>query len=339
MKQIYFAVIILLSCASAATAQQAKSLKFNDKGKFKILQLADIHYNPNYQTSINTMLGIDSMLLMEKPDLVVFTGDNVTGNPRDEGYHEVLDVIKKRNIPFLCVFGNHDDEKSLTSDQQILTRAQLFEIVQSYPQNMTTTAKGIHGYGNGYITINNRQGKPEHILYTFDSNAYSQLDGVKGYDHIRADQVQWYRETSASLKTQYGDSLPLPALAFFHIPLPEYNQAAAEETAPLRGSRLEKACAPPINSGLFTAFREMGDVQATFVGHDHDCDYAVMWYGIMLAYGRSSGNGTTYGNLKPNGCRIIELTEGDRNFRTWHRLRDGRVIDELQYPDDLIKKN
>jgi len=79
-------------------------------------------------------------------------------------------------------------------------------------------------------------------------------------------------------------------------------------------------------------------VQATFVGHDHDCDYAVMWYGIMLAYGRSSGDGTTYGNVKPHGCRVIELTEGDRNFRTWHRLRDGRVIDELRYPDDLIKK-
>jgi hypothetical protein len=331
MKQIYFALIILLSCANASMAQQAKSLKFNDKGKFKILQLADIHYIPNNPRAANALVGIDSMLMMEKPDLVVFTGDNVTGKPSPQGYHEVLDVVAKRNIPFLAVFGNHDDEMSIT-------RAELLELVQSYPQNLTTTAPGVHGYGNGYITINNRQGKPERIIYTFDSNAYSQLPAVHGYDHIRADQVQWYRETSARLKAQYGDSLPLPAFAYFHIPLPEYNQAAAEETAPLRGSRLEKACAPPINSGLFTSFLEMGDVQATFVGHDHDCDYAVMWYGIMLAYGRSSGDGTTYGNLKPHGCRVVELTEGDRKFRTWNRLRDGRIIDVLQYPDDLTRK-
>ncbi|MDR1860019.1 MAG: metallophosphoesterase family protein [Bacteroidales bacterium] len=331
MKQIYFALIVLLSCANVSMAQQAKSLKFNDKGKFKILQLADIHYIPNDIKAANALVGIDSMLMMEKPDLVVFTGDNVTGKPSQQGYHEVLDIVAKRNIPFLAVFGNHDDEMSIT-------RAELLELVQSYPQNLTTTAPGVHGYGNGYITINNRHGKPERIIYTFDSNAYSQNPAVHGFDHIRADQVQWYRETSAHLKAQYGDSLALPALAYFHIPLPEYNQAAAEETAPLRGSRLEKACAPPLNSGLFASFLEMGDVQATFVGHDHDCDYAVMWYGIMLAYGRSSGDGTTYGNLKPHGCRVVELTEGDRKFRTWNRLRDGRIIDVLQYPDDLTRK-
>ncbi len=53
---------------------------------------------------------------------------------------------------------------------------------------------------------------------------------------------------------------PLPALAFFHIPLPEYNEAASDENAILIGTRMEKACAPELNTGMFTAMKEAGDV-------------------------------------------------------------------------------
>ena len=61
--------------------------------------------------------------------------------------------------------------------------------------------------------------------------------------------------------------------SFFHIPLPEYNQAAADESAILIGTRMEKACAPLLNTGMFAAMKEAGDVMGTFVGHDHDNDY------------------------------------------------------------------
>lgn len=49
---------------------------------------------------------------------------------------------------------------------------------------------------------------------------------------------------------------------------------------------MEKACAPLLNTGMFAAMKEAGDVMGTFVGHDHDNDYSVMWHGILLAYGR-----------------------------------------------------
>ena len=129
---------------------------------------------------------------------------------------------------------------------------------------------------------------------------------------------------------------PLPALAFFHIPLPEYNQAAADENAQLYGIRREKACAPPLNSGLFTAFKEKGDVMGTFVGHDHDNDYAVCWYGVLLAYGRFTGGPTEYNHL-PNGARVIELSEGSRSFTTWIRTKAG-VEQPTVYPDSFVKE-
>ncbi|MBP9558541.1 MAG: metallophosphatase, partial [Parabacteroides sp.] len=108
-------------------------------------------------------------------------------------------------------------------------------------------------------------------------------------------------------------------------------------TAILVGTRKEKACAPQLNSGMFASMKEMGDILGVFVGHDHDDDYAVFWKGILLAYGRYTGGDTVYNNLS-NGARVIEMTEGSTNFRTWIRLKDGEVINTVNYPSDFIKK-
>ena len=167
-----------------------------------------------------------------------------------------------------------------------------------------------------------------------DSHSYSPMKDVDGYNWFTFDQIAWYRNQSAAY-TAANNGQPLPAVAFFHIPLPEYNEAAEDENAILRGTRMERACAPKINSGMFTAMKESGDVMATFVGHDHDNDYAVMWKGILLAYGRYTGGNTVYNHL-PNGARVIELNEGTRTFTSWIRLK-GEVIDKVSYPASFVK--
>lgn len=161
------------------------------------------------------------------------------------------------------------------------------------------------------------------------------LPDVKGYDWLTFDQVNWYRQQSAAYKAKNGGQ-PLPALAFFHIPLPEYNEAASDENAILIGTRMEKACAPELNTGMFTAMKEAGDVMGMFVGHDHDNDYAVMWKGILLAYGRFTGGNTEYNHLS-NGARVIVMKEGARTFTTWIRLKGGEIIDKTVYPDSYVK--
>lgn len=128
----------------------------------------------------------------------------------------------------------------------------------------------------------------------------------------------------------------MPALAFFHIPLPEYNQAAADESAILIGTRMEKACAPLLNTGMFAAMKEAGDVMGTFVGHDHDNDYSVMWHGILLAYGRFTGGNTGYNHLQ-NGARVILMKENVRTFTTWIRTKGGEIVDKTIYPDSYRK--
>ena len=76
---------------------------------------------------------------------------------------------------------------------------------------------------------------------------------------------------------------------------------------------------------MFTAMKEAGDVMGVFVGHDHDNDYAVMWHGILLAYGRYTGGNTVYNHL-PNGARVIVLKEGQRTFDTWIDLAGGQQV-------------
>lgn len=127
-------------------------------------------------------------------------------------------------------------------------------------------------------------------------------------------------------------------MAFFHIPFPEYNQAAQNENALLIGTRKEKACAPAINTGLYAAMLNAGDVMATFVGHDHVNDYVVDWNNILLGYGRFTGGKTVYHDIPGgNGARVIELHEGERSFKTWIRLKGGKVINLVTYPADFAR--
>lgn len=241
-------------------------------------------------------------------------------------------ALVSRRIPFAIVWGNHDDE-------QDMSRPELSRFIQDMPGNLTGTIEGLSGVSNYVLPIwSSDESKEAAVLYCLDSHAYSPLKSVKGYDWIKPDQVAWYTARSAAL-TAKNEGKPLPALAFFHIPVPEYNEAASTESALLIGTRKEKACAPALNTGLFTAMLEGGDVMGTFVGHDHVNDYVVYWKGILLGYGRFTGGKTVYHDIPGgNGARVIELTEGERKFKSWIRLKDDRIIGMIDYPADFLVK-
>lgn len=330
MKQFLIILSLVIGCLQASQAQK-NTLKFNKDGKFKIVQFTDVHYIHGNPKSAISLERINEVLDAEKPDLVLFTGDIIFGQPAEEGLRTIMNLTSSRKIPFGVTFGNHDDEQGLT-------RTQLFDILQTIPYNLTDSVTGIGGASNFIIPLKSSDGKKDAaILYCFDSHAYSQIKGIGGYDYIKFDQIQWYRENSRKYTKQNGGT-PLPSLAFFHIPLPEYNQAASDETAVLVGTRKEKACAPQLNSGMFAAMKEMGDMSGVFVGHDHDDDYAVFWKGILLAYGRYTGGDTVYNNLS-NGARVIEMTEGKDGFKTWIRLKGGETINTVDCPTDFTKKD
>ncbi len=314
---------------SADYRRHADALRFNADGKFKIVQFTDVHWVPGDPASEEAAERMNEVLDAERPDFVIYTGDVIFGKPAAEGYKRAFEPVISRGIPFAVTLGNHDDE-------QDMTRSQIYAHIKDMPGNLTGTVEGLSGVTNFILPIKSSDGsKDAFILYGLDSLAYSQREETKGYDWIKRDQIEWYRACSAALTARNGGT-PYPALAFFHIPIPEYNEAASDEGALLIGVRKEKACAPHVNSGLFTAMLEAGDVMGIFVGHDHVNDYVAKWKGILLGYGRFTGGKTVYHDIPwGNGARVLELTEGVRSFRSWIRIKEGRVISEICFPEDF----
>ena len=322
-----FTLAAFLLAASTALAQ---NLKFGADGKFKIVQFTDVHYNGSEESKAALNV-LDSVLTKEHPDLIVLTGDIIWGGPAKENLLAVLNRISRYDILFVYEFGNHDWEQGLSNRE-------LDNIARGVRNNILpdlTDSKEL----DYVVKVRDRKGKSDAaILYCLDSHAYPAgfpADKSHGtYAWLTFDQVSWYRQQAQAIKDANGGKT-LPALAFFHIALPEYNQACTNENATLIGHRREAVCSPEFNSGMFTAMMEEGDVMATFVGHDHDNDYAVMWHDILLAYGRYSGGNTVYNHMKP-GARVIVLEEGRRRFSTYIREWDGNLTNHSVYPDSYV---
>jgi len=304
----------------------AQKLSFKQDGTFKIVQFTDMHYVHGNSKSDTTLILIPRILDEEKPDMVVFTGDIVTSKPVEEGWDIVTKFLIDRKIPFAVTMGNHDHEQGVT-------REEIAEIVTAYPFNVNR----LSDVGRGRVMDNvipiyssEKPLKEAALIYCFDTGAYSTIEGVGGYDWVTTRQIEWYREQSIHY-TVKNNFHPLPAIAYFHIPLPEYRQAFNNEKNVRYGVRKEDECAPELNSGMFFSMKEMGDVMGTFVGHDHVNDYIVDYYGIALAYGQFSGWKTTY-TPENNGARVVVLKEGKREFDTWIHLLNGNIRDKITYP-------
>jgi 3',5'-cyclic AMP phosphodiesterase CpdA len=304
-------------------------LFFREDQTFTITQFTDLHWKDGGILDQQTRKLMEDVLDAEQPDLVVFTGDVIyTGyvTPGEpiceqplEAFREAVHAAEKRGIPWAVVFGNHDTET-------IITREDLMQAVLEQPH--TVTERGphdVHGVGNYTLSIQGADGESAAALYFLDSGNQSPVPHIHGYDWIRNSQIAWYVETSRKLHAE-NDGQTMPALAFFHIPLPEYQQVWDTETC--YGSKHENVCCAPVNSGLFAAMVEMGDVIGTFCGHDHVNDYRGNLHGIELCYGRATGYNTYGKEGFPRGARIIRLRQGERSFETWLRLADGTVVSE-----------
>lgn len=321
------AILIIISI-SLSNLLQAQKLTFNQNGEFKIMQFTDMHYSKGNAKSDTTLILIPKVLDAEKPDLVVFSGDIVTGTV--EGWDDITKFVIERGIPFAVTLGNHDHENGVS-------REELANRITSYKFNVNT----INNIGgrvlNDVIPVYNHKHNLNvaALIYCFDSGAYSSVDGVGGYAWITNEQIEWYKKQSLQY-TIKNNFKPLPALAYFHIPLPEYRTAFDDEKNIRYGVRKEDECPSELNSGMFLAMKEMQDVMGTFVGHDHVNDYIVDYYNIALAYGHFSGWTTTY-TPKPvmNGVRVVLLKEDKREFDTWLHQLDGTIKYKVTFPADF----
>jgi hypothetical protein len=330
MKRYLFIGISAISLNIFSAFGQQNKMHFNQNGEFKIVQFTDMHIK---RTDSERVFELAKEIVdLEKPDLVVITGDISVSDTIDESLLRLAKIFADKKIFWATVFGNHDDEWGPSRDY-------LAKLYRSFPYNLNSYTKGIKGMTNFIIPITGKKNDYEALLYFFDSNAYNPLkDRVKGaYGWIDFSQINWYRNLSTSY-TQKNKGIPIPSLAFFHIPLPEYKSLWESDSASCIGSKQEEVSCSCVNSGLYTSMLECGDIMGVFVGHDHINDYIGSLNGIALAYGRFSGAKNAYGHL-PLGARVIVLKEGKREFDTWIREKGGTLVYKCQYRNLIIEKN
>lgn len=324
-------------------APASAKLKFGQDGKFKIVQFNDTQDGP--RTERRTLELMDAVLDSEKPGFVVINGDVINGSPANatevkQAINNVVMPMESRKIPWALTFGNHDED-SLSNGTK-MTEAKILDFIRGYDHNVNTKEDSTFGSSNSQLLIaSSRSSKPAFGVWLLDSGRYApetiggqDFEGLKSYDWIRPEQIDWYRETSRATEVRHGK---VQSLMFFHIPLWEHHHmwygsqfssndadhAKAVAKHGIVGVKNEDVYVGAFNSGLFAAMQERGDVRGAYCGHDHINTFMGDYYGIELGYGPGTGFGT-YGlggaqEHELRGARVFELDEKHEGVYTGTR--------------------
>ncbi|XP_057978820.1 probable inactive purple acid phosphatase 28 isoform X6 [Malania oleifera] len=301
-------------------------LRFRADGTFKILQVADMHYangvmtrcrdvltsDFKYCSDLNTTRFVRRMIDAEKPDFLAFTGDNIFGPSTSDAAESLFGAFgpaTESGLPWAAVL-----EGQPVTD--------------------------IDGFGNYNLRVLGAPGS--HLanssvlnLFFLDSGDRAVVEGIRTYGWIKESQLHWLQGISQGFQMSLCPQPAPPALAFFHIPIPEIRQLYNQKVV---GQFQEAVACSVVNSGVFQTFLSMGDVKAAFMGHDHVNDFCGNINGIWFCYGGGFGyHGYGRAQWHRRGRVIsLELEKGEKDWlgveriKTWKRLDDEKLsrIDE-----------
>ncbi len=323
--------IFSLSSVSFAVSGDNNVLRFDENGEFRIFNICDIQdMYPMHKTAKQF---ITDMIEMYEPDIVILGGDNTvaTADTKALAVEEICNIFVDTETYFTLVFGNHDDEQGVS-------REELLKLYQQYGGEYCLAYDAVPeltGVGTHNLTVKSSDGsRTAYNLYMFDSNSYTVDENGNhlGYDAVHEDQIEWYKNTSAAVKTANND-VTVHAMAFQHIVVQEaYEKLFIESPFNLGkltlnfdgkyytylpfvrdikdGFLLEAPCPGYYNYGQFDAFVETGDVVACFSGHDHPNSYIVSKDGVDIV-NTPGASFESYGDNSVRGLRMITINEAD----------------------------
>ncbi len=322
------------------------TIRFNSEGKLKVLHIADTHlnYDKHFDSSIWV---IAEACDVEKPDLVVLTGDNTHPNEDPEKtkklINALMNIFESRNIPVAVTFGNHDSETGP------MTRADIMEYYKTFP--CVISGDNSENFKNcatfNIPVLASDSDKVNFNLWVFDSGDYDE-DEPRHYDRVRTEQIDWYKKTAAKLKEENGGE-PVKSVVFQHIIVPEiydvlkkvdskqpyavkriYNEEEIYAFNPEEvnyGTLNEKPCPGYYNDGQFDALVETGDVLAMFTGHDHTNAFGVRNQNIdIYTSPMTRYKGLAY--TTQYGYRVVEIDENDTST---YKTRVERLYDVFDF--------
>ncbi len=330
-------------------------LKFNN-GKFRLMQITDIQ--DTQFTSKDTIDFISAALEKEKPDLVVFTGDQVKSygfsmvlGSKNENIKKtiknILAPLEEKNVPFTYVYGNHDVPKK-TGDYDFQT-----DIYESSPCCVNYEAFSRCKRTDGLcIPVYSEDEKPLLALYMLDN--CGKLPG--GGNGVNDGQMSWMEETSAALSALNGNQ-KVPSLVFQHIPVfemyemldevPKGTDGAVEGNCRKRGHYFkatdemkargefmgESVACPGTPSEQFDRWVKMGNIMGAYFGHDHNNCFTGNVRGVDLGYTPGAGF-NVYGPDVNRGVRIFDFDENKPGYETrmvfYKDILGSKVHNELK---------
>ena len=330
---ILSAVMILSFCSFGFAAEDSKALRFDDDGYFRILQFADIQDGPFLLNPTKNF--IKDVLEETDPDLVILTGDNISGGGcwtdalARHGIYCFMSIFENYGVPVAAVFGNHDSEGAANKEE-------MMEMYEAYDCFVGCAGEDLTGCGNYNLPIMSSDGsKVAYNIWCIDSLTYNRHPEDKndvayyendlgGYACVHKDQIDWYVKTSDELKAANGGK-PVPSMMFQHIIVPEIFDVLVKTESGyalpegVKGNLGETPCPPPYNNGQFDAALKQGDVVAMFFGHDHTNSFEVSYKGVDLV----NTPGVTFSSYGDHnrGARVIDIKESDTSTYTTEVIR------------------
>lgn len=308
-----------------------KQIKFNN-GHLKVLQISDLQ--DNRFTCVDTLRFMEAAVKKIKPDLIVFTGDQLDvvdlwGKGErcrknvEKAINRLFSVFESFDIPFVLTFGNHDRETGLPNEEQAKIYAKMKNCICFDDVN-----DGRPDAGTFNVPIMSSDGSRTAMnIYVFDTG--SKTNGV--YGGVRKEQLEWLDKMSREVNAD--------SIVFQHIPVDEIYELlekvpkGTEGAEPAYGNRKgeyyrrrdgikfmgeygETPAALPRECGEFEQLKKQGDVFAVYCGHDHYDSFIGMVDGIDLGYCPGAGY-NTYG-IYQREVRVFEFNENDvKNYKTY----------------------
>lgn len=309
---------------SVYTESYAQEIEKQPGKDFVILNITDVQladyevYGKNGALAKKT---IDKLVNDVKPDLITMTGDNAWGIM---AYFELIKQLDSYGIPWAPIMGNHDGQGILS---EFWGAYKFYEakncLFRFGPADM--------GYGNYVINIT-ENGHVVHTIFMMDTHSDATFNTgnskESGYDHLWANQLEWYKWVVDGVAAQEGKIVE--SSVFFHIPVCEYQDAwdaasleteentAATKDGPYNdeykdvafGKNGENVCCSPVNNGFFALCQSMDSTKNIISGHDHVNNASILYEGIRLTYGTKTGAGCYWDSGMNGGTKLTVSSDG-----------------------------
>ena len=218
MKKIFLIVIIAVMLVTSVPCAYAKEdvLKFDEDGKFRIMQIND--FQDTDSTNTESLRFLNAALDKYNPDLVVLVGDQIrdgisgaTKKRLKTAIYNQIIPIQERGIPFIFTFGNHDRDYN-----GIFPMEEQAEYYRSF-SCCYANANGADGGTYNTVIYGKDAETPVLNIYMMDTQHWNGKGTTSG---VTPEQVEWYKERSNQLKEMNGGK-NVPSFVFQHIPVKE----------------------------------------------------------------------------------------------------------------------